>query len=315
MFLSWAGSALIVYSLLPWLRRLRLGQRIRSQGPQSHLKKAGTPTLGGLGFTPVWLLVSAVSGALSAEVMLVILVAAVYALLGFADDYLKIIRRSSLGLPARYKIFVEIILGVAASFVAANVLGRGSTLTLYPSALTLDLKGVYVLFGTLVIIGTANAVNLTDGLDGLAAGTAGLAFLSYATLFALTGRVEMAVMASSAVGALAGFLPYNVHPAEVFMGDTGALALGGALGAMAVVTGTEMRLLLIGGVFVVETISVILQVSWFRLTGNRVFLMSPLHHHFELAGWSEVKVVRVFWLAAALCGALGLLGPWGVVGQ
>ena len=271
--------------------------------------------MGGLGFTPVWLLVSAVLGTLSAKVVLVGLVGVVYALLGFVDDYLKVVRRSSLGLPARYKIFVEIILGASVSFVAAHTLDRGSVVTLYPSGLTVDLEGVYFLFGTLVIIGTANAVNLTDGLDGLAAGAAGVAFLSYATLFTLTGMVEMAVMAASVVGVLAGFLPYNIHPAKVFMGDTGALALGGALGAMAVVTGTEMRLFFIGGVFVAETVSVILQVSWFRLTGNRVFLMSPLHHHFELAGWPEVKVVRVFWLAAALCGALGLLGPLSVVGR
>jgi phospho-N-acetylmuramoyl-pentapeptide-transferase len=298
--------------ILPWLRGRGIGQSVRSQGPSSHLKKAGTLTMGGVGFTAVFLLVPLFLGIRSQEYMLVFLVTTVYAILGFVDDYLKVTRNNSLGLPARYKIFVEIALAIAAVYIASNVLGRGTVVTLFPTSLSFDLQSVYILFGMIVIIGTANAVNLTDGLDGLAGGTATIAFLVYGILYMSIGRIDLAVTALGIAGSLAGFLPYNIHPAKVFMGDTGSLALGGALGSMAVVSGTEMRLVIIGGVFVIETLSVIIQVVYFRLTGDRVFLMSPLHHHFELAGWSESKVVRVFWLLGVLFGILGLWGLGGV---
>ncbi len=291
--------------LLPLLRRLKLGQQVRDQGPARHRKKAGTPTMGGL----IFLLPVAGLGALSLgafpEVRLALVVSLGFGALGLADDLLKVVFHRPLGLRARYKLVVQLALGLLLG-VGALALGRSSLVQVPVLGLDWDLGPLYAPFAALVVIGAANAVNLADGLDGLVAGSAILAFLAYVILAAGVGAPALAAFAGLVVGAVAGFLPYNLHPARVFMGDTGALGLGAALGAVAVLTRTELVLPLLGGLYVLEALSVMVQVAVFQTTGRRGLLMSPLHHHFELAGWTEEQVVYRFWAAAAVFALVGL---------
>lgn len=293
--------------LIPVLRRLKFGQSIREEGPQRHLAKAGTPTMGGL-----MILAALTVGALafagrSAEVWLALFVTLGHGLIGFLDDYIKVVLKRNLGLKAREKILGQIIMAVALAYIATNYFGRGTDLWIPFAGVSLDFGPLYYVLIFLVLIGTTNAVNLTDGLDGLAAGTVTIAAAAYAVIALAFGKEPLAVFCLAVGGATLGFLRYNAHPAKVFMGDTGSLALGGALATVAVLTRTELLLIVIGGVFVLEALSVIIQVISFKSTGRRVFRMSPIHHHFELGGWSENKVVTVFWLAGAVCAALGLI--------
>jgi phospho-N-acetylmuramoyl-pentapeptide-transferase len=291
---------------MPLLRRLKFGQSVRSDGPRGHLIKAGTPTMGGIIFLisiAVATLYLASPGVLAGIALFVTLG---HGLIGFADDFIKIGLRRSLGLKARHKLLVQGMLGLVLAISVVVYQGRATEVHLPFFSAVISLGPFFYLFVVLMVMGFSNAVNLTDGLDGLAAGVTFIAALSYTLLLAWQGQSELAIFAGALAGSCLGFLFFNRHPAKVFMGDTGSLALGAALASLAVLSGTELLLLIIGGVFVIETLSVMLQVLSFRLTGRRIFRMSPLHHHFELVGWPETKIVRVFWLWGIGFGLVGL---------
>ncbi|KEO83182.1 phospho-N-acetylmuramoyl-pentapeptide-transferase [Tumebacillus flagellatus] len=285
---------------IPFLRRLKFGQAIRQEGPQSHQKKSGTPTMGGMIFLAALTITTLKFSDLSFSTYLLLFVTLGYGLVGFLDDYIKVALKRNLGLKARQKLLGQIILGVAL-YIVMNYAGLIDMKINIPLIDTpLNLGFFYLPFLVLMVIGMSNAVNLTDGLDGLAAGTTAIAFGSYAILAWWTSNMEVAIFCAAMVGALLGFLVFNVNPAKVFMGDTGSLALGGALATVAILTKTEIYVFLIGGVFVAEVLSVILQVISFQTFGRRIFKMSPLHHHFELIGWSEWRVVGTFWTVGLL---------------
>lgn len=298
--------------LIPALHKLKFGQYIRDDGPQSHMKKAGTPTMGGLLFLAGITVATLAFGEKSPQVMVVLSTTLGFGLIGFADDFIKIVLKRPLGLRAREKLAAQLLLAGLLTVTAVFWLDRGTGLVVPFTGQVFDLGvAFYVVFTTLIVVGgTVNAVNITDGLDGLAAGVTVFAGLAYMLISLMMGPPVdgVAVFGAALVGGCTGFLRYNIHPARVFMGDTGSLALGGAVAAMAVVTRTELFIPVIGGIYLVEILSVIIQVISFRLTGKRVFRMSPLHHHFELSGWRETKVVRVFWLVSLGLAVIGVLG-------
>src|SRR3954467_8063175 len=318
-------SALAISLVLgPWmvrrLRQFQVGQVIRQEGPASHRAKAGTPTMGGLLIltasivpTLLWAVLTDVC------VWVAVMATTLFGAIGFADDYLKITRSSHHGLLPRYKMGAQVLvaLGVGAVMLVLSHNNLYSTRLIFPffKWLIPDLGGGYVVFAVVVLVGSSNAVNLTDGLDGLAISTFAIAAAAYTALAYVTGHrvlaeylllvrfapaAELTIFCGSLVGASLGFLWYNSYPAEIFMGDVGSLALGGALGTVAILIKQELLLLIVGGVFVAEALSVIIQVASFRLTGQRVFKMAPLHHHFELAGWSEPKVITRFVIVGIL---------------
>lgn len=301
--------------LIPVLKQLKVGQRVRYDGPARHLSKAGTPTMGGL------LFLLGITGAVlwfargNAEALTFLFVTLTYGLTGFLDDFLKVVKKRSLGLRAREKLLAQVIVALGLAVGAVFLLGRGTDLAVPFSGFFRDGGvhfdwgfGFFVFFTVLVLTGTANAVNLTDGLDGLAAGLVAIAAGVYLLFALVMDKMGLAVGLAAVVGGCLGFLVYNRHPARIFMGDTGSLALGGALGAAAVLSRSELFLLVVGAVFAAEALSVILQVISYQLTGRRIFRMSPLHHHFELCGWSENRVVASFWLVGLVAGLLGLAG-------
>lgn len=292
--------------LIPVFRRLKFGQTIREDGPRAHLRKAGTPTMGGVLFLTGITAAAVLVLPLNLEIIAVLLVTLGHGLLGFADDFIKIVRRRSLGLRARDKLLAQVVMSLFLGFTAVNFLGQDTSLTVPLTGMQLNLGFWYYIFTVLVVTGTTNAVNLTDGLDGLAAGSMAFGSAAYAVIALMMDKVNLAAFALAVAGGCLGFLFYNRHPAKIFMGDTGSLALGAGLASLAVLTGTELVLPVVGGLFVMETLSVIIQVISFRLTGKRIFRMSPLHHHFELKGWSERKVVHVFWLAAMAAAVVGI---------
>ncbi|MFB4162569.1 phospho-N-acetylmuramoyl-pentapeptide-transferase [Alteribacillus sp. JSM 102045] len=294
---------------IPLLKRLKFGQSIREEGPKSHMKKGGTPTMGGvmilLSILVVTLIIQAVNLEFSTEAFLLLLVTMGFGLLGFLDDFIKITKKRNLGLTSKQKLAGQLII----AFIFFLVLNNGdfdTSVSVPGTSLSLEFGWFYVLLVIVMLVGASNAVNLTDGLDGLLAGTGAIAFGAFAVLAWNAGMGEAAVFASTVVGAVLGFLVFNAHPAKVFMGDTGSLALGGAIAALAILTKLELLLILIGGVFVAETLSVIIQVLSFKLRGRRIFKMSPIHHHFELTGWSEWRVVVTFWAVGMVCAVLGI---------
>ncbi len=293
--------------LIPLLRRFKFGQSIRQEGPERHYAKAGTPTMGGIIILLALVVPAIVYSGKSSEVWLALFVTLGHGLIGFLDDFIKVVLKRSLGLKAKQKLLGQILMAVALSYIATHYMGRGTDLWIPLLDINVDLGPLYYILIFLVLVGTTNAVNLTDGLDGLAAGTTTVAALAYAVIAMSFGKPDLAIFCVSLAGATLGFLKYNAHPAKVFMGDTGSLALGGALAAVAVMTKTELLLVIVGGVFVFEALSVIIQVISFKLTGKRVFRMSPIHHHFELSGWSEIKVVTVFWLTGIIFSAIALI--------
>lgn len=291
---------------IPVLKRLKFGQSIREEGPESHYIKAGTPTMGGVLILLGLIIPSLVFAGSNPEVLLALFVTLGHGLIGFLDDFIKVVLKRSLGLKARQKLLGQIIMALALAYIASIYFGRGTDLWIPVLGASVDFGVLYYFLIFLVLVGTTNAVNLTDGLDGLAAGTTTVAALAYAVIALYFNKPHLAVFCVALAGACLGFLRYNAHPAKVFMGDTGSLALGGALAAVAVLTKTEFLLVIVGGVFVIEALSVIIQVISFKSTGKRVFKMSPIHHHFELSGWSETKVVTVFWLAGTVFAAVAL---------
>ncbi|MCX7052944.1 MAG: phospho-N-acetylmuramoyl-pentapeptide-transferase [Proteobacteria bacterium] len=320
-----AISLLVGPRMIRWLAEYQVGQRVRSDGPQTHLSKAGTPTMGGA------LILAAIVAAtlLWADlanrfVWVVLLVTIAFGLIGFWDDYLKLVVGNSRGLIARYKYFWQSFAGLGAAIVLYVTAQSPADTTLYVPFFKHVVVPLGVLFIPLtyfVIVGSSNAVNLTDGLDGLAimpsvliAGALGVfayasgnvVFSNYLGIPYLSGAGEVLVICSAIFGAGLGFLWFNTYPAQVFMGDIGALALGAALGVIAVVVRQEIVLFIMGGVFVMETVSVILQVGSFKLRGKRIFKMAPIHHHFELKGWAEPKVIVRFWIITVILVLLGL---------
>ena len=288
--------------MIPELHKLKFGQSIREEGPKSHQAKSGTPTMGGIMIILSIAITSMVLGKLSLELVLALIIMLGHFVLGFVDDYIKVVKKHNLGLKAKQKLLGQIIIAVLVAYFA----GLPTDLWV-PFAGNIDLgSGFYVLL-LLVLVGTSNAVNLTDGLDGLASGTVIFAALTYMAICLALGKMDLAIFCGAMAGACLGFLKFNAHPAKIFMGDTGSLALGGAIAAAGILTHTEILLVVVGLVFVCEAMSVIIQVISFKTTGKRVFLMSPIHHHFELKGWAETKVVKSFCFAGALSGLLGWL--------
>ncbi len=288
------------------LRAQEFGQQIREEGPEGHHAKAGTPTMGGLIIFAAIAVPYLVLSDRDTESLAVFGVAMGSAALGFADDYIKIIKRRSLGLSARWKLTVQIALAVALWWVAIDQVGLDPSLQLRVSGVDVYLGPVlYVILSFLVLAGASNGVNLTDGLDGLAAGCCAIVFLSYLAITITTGQEDLALLSSCFVGASVGFLWFNAFPAAIFMGDTGSLGLGGAIGALAVMTQTEALLIIVGGIFVIEALSVAIQVFAFKTFRRRVFLMAPVHHHFEMLAWSETKIMLRFWIVAAVFAGIG----------
>ncbi len=288
-----------------WLQRRGIGQNIRELTPERHSLKEGTPTMGGVLILVAALIPYLIFGGQSVSSLVVFIVAFGSGAIGLADDLVKQRQRRSLGLSARIKLLLQVPLVALAVFIALRWGGVDTDLTLPFVRDGLAIGGFYYVFAFLLIAGFSNAVNLTDGLDGLAAGTVAVAMFAYAGIAFLQGETDLAVLASCLTGASVGFLWYNTHPATVFMGDTGSLALGAGLAGIAIATNMEVLLLLIGGLFVVEALSVMIQVISFRFFHRRVFLMAPLHHHFELKGWSETKIIVRFWIVAAILAAAG----------
>ena len=292
---------------IPLLHRLKFGQSIREEGPKSHQVKSGTPTMGGIFLITGIVAATLIQADWNAEIFLALFILLGHFILGFIDDYLKVVRKHNQGLLARYKLLGQIIIAVVVTFVASELLlDFKPTIWLPVLDVTIDAGKLYLLFMLFVMVGASNAVNLTDGLDGLASGCMAIAASCYAVISLLTSHNDLAIFCAAIVGACIGFLRFNFHPAKVFMGDTGSLALGGAFAAVGILTRTEILLAVVGFVFVCEALSVILQVISFQTTGKRIFRMSPLHHHFELGGWSEVKVVFVFWTVGLIFGVIGL---------
>ena len=313
-------------AVINWLRaQQREGQPIRDDGPVTHLTKKGTPTMGGL----LILIALSVSTLLWADlrnayVWSVLLVTAGFGLVGFADDFLKLSKRNSKGLPGRLKLVLQILIGGLAAYAIAELSPSPDMMGLgipFVKDFLLDLGWFFFPFAILVMVGASNAVNLTDGLDGLAIVPVMIAggcfaliaylvgntvFSQYLQIHHVVGAGELAVFCGALIGAGLGFLWFNAPPAMVFMGDTGSLSMGGALGAISVVTKHELVLAIIGGLFVLETVSVIVQVFSFKLTGKRVFRMAPLHHHFEQKGWAEPTIVIRFWIIAVILALIGL---------
>jgi phospho-N-acetylmuramoyl-pentapeptide-transferase len=319
-------SFLLGPPMIEWLRRVKLGQKVREEGPQTHYVKAGTPTMGGLlMLTAIAIPVLLCGNFHNRQVWLALGTTLALGGLGFLDDWLRVVKKLPKGLLGRYKLVGQFVVGIT---VGACVLlwpepGSSPTVTHVPflKSFYFDLGWLFIPFVIVVITGASNAVNLTDGLDGLASGLVAIAAIAFGGMCYLTGHArfsaylntgylpfagELTVFCAAVLGAALGFLWYNSHPADVFMGDTGSLALGGALGVVAVLIKREFWLVLVGGVFVAEALSVMLQVTSFKLTGKRILRMSPLHHHFELIGWPESRVVLRFYIAGALLALLSL---------
>lgn len=321
-------ALLICLVVGPWLIRklqsLQIDQQIREDGPQSHLVKKGTPTMGGVLIIFAVVISTLLWANFSVKyVWLILLVTVGYGLIGFVDDYRKLTGKNSKGISGKTRLAAEILIAVFVSMILYLKPGFNSQITIpFFKTVLPNLGWGYVLLSTFIIVGAANAVNLTDGLDGLAIGPAIICFATYILFAYLAGNVkvasylqityvsgagELAVFCGALVGAALGFLWFNAYPAEVFMGDVGSLSLGGALGTMAIITKQEILLAIVGGIFVVETFSVIFQVGYFKLTGGkRIFRMAPLHHHFELKGWAEPKVIVRFWIISILLALMAI---------
>ncbi|MDA7025968.1 phospho-N-acetylmuramoyl-pentapeptide-transferase [Bacillus sp. CLL-7-23] len=302
-------SVLLSPVFIPFLRKLKFGQSIREEGPKSHQKKSGTPTMGGvmiiLSIIITTIVMTIKFSEVSTNTFLLLFVTVGYGLLGFLDDYIKVVMKRNLGLTSKQKLIGQIVIAVA-FYIVYCIQGKPTDISIPGTTISLELSWAYLIVVIFMLVGGSNAVNLTDGLDGLLSGTAAIAFGAFAILAWNQSQQDVAIFSVAIVGAVLGFLVFNAHPAKVFMGDTGSLALGGAIVTIAILTKLEILLVIIGGVFVIETLSVILQVISFKTTGKRIFKMSPLHHHYELVGWSEWRVVVTFWTAGLLFAVLGI---------
>lgn len=324
-FISLAVAAVIAAVIMPlWIRVMRIehfGQQVRADGPEQHLIKQGTPTMGGVVILVALAITCLVMGKLTAELALVLIATLATGVLGLIDDLTSVTHGRSLGLTPHAKMIGLTLICVLFCLLSINWCGvepvvrfpGGLSVDLGVLTTTVDIAGepfhipwLYMIFTWLLIVGLSNAVNLIDGLDGLAGGTSMIAMLVMAAVCFICNDSNLTIFCAACAGACLGFLWFNCYPASIFMGDTGSLALGAALACVAVMTNTEVVSLIVGGLFIIETLSVMIQVVSFKLTGKRVFLMAPIHHHFEKKGWAETKVVIRFWIIAAAFGALGL---------
>lgn len=303
-----AGLVLCIGPLLiPELHKLKFGQSIREEGPKSHQAKSGTPTMGGIMIILAIVVATVAAAPLTPAILLALFITLGHFVLGFLDDYIKVVKKRNLGLKAKQKMLGQILIAIVTMIVGTRVLGIDTTIWIPIADVNVDIGIGYYFLVLFVLVGTSNAVNLTDGLDGLASGTVAIASGAYALVCYMTGHFDLAIFSVAMMMACLAFLRFNAHPAKVFMGDTGSLALGGAVAAVGILTHTEILLAVIGFVFVCEALSVIIQVISFKTTGKRVFRMSPIHHHFELGGWKETKVVFVFWMVGLIASIVGLL--------
>ncbi len=306
-----SGAVLMLFvgpRFIGWLRSNEVGQFVRPQGeiPDTHHEKQGTPTMGGLLILLATTVPFIVLSSRKTEAMLVLFVALACGAIGFVDDWTKVVRKRSLGLSGRLRMLGLLVVAAVLTWVGVEVVGLETELAIPVLDTAVGIGPfLYFIMVYLVVSGSANAVNMTDGLDGLAAGTAAAALVTYTAIAFVAEQRDLAILSATMVGACVGFLWFNSFPAQVFMGDVGSYALGGAIAALAVMTQTEILLIVIGGVFVVEALSVIIQVVVFKRTRRRVFLMTPIHHHFEMAGWSETTIIVRFWLIAGILGATG----------
>lgn len=311
--ISFLITVLLCPIFIPFLRKLKFGQSIRQEGPESHMKKSGTPTMGGvmivisITITSIIIMFKFVDIPVGYEFWLLLFVLLGYGLLGFLDDFIKVALKRNLGLTSKQKLVGQIVIAII-FYITLRINDFPTYIQIPGTDLEWDLGWLYALLIIFMLVGSSNAVNLTDGLDGLLAGTATVAFGAFAliTSYHYPEFEIVTIFSLSVVGALIGFLVFNAHPAKVFMGDTGSLALGATIASVAILTKLEIILVIIGGVFVIETLSVIIQVISFKTTGKRVFKMSPLHHHYELKGWSEWRVVMTFWFVAIIFATLGI---------
>jgi phospho-N-acetylmuramoyl-pentapeptide-transferase len=310
MLIGGMASLLICIFIGPqfieFLRAREFGQHIREEGPEGHHGKAGTPTMGGLALFLAVAVPFLILSDYSAISVAVFGTALASAALGFADDWAKVAKKRSLGISGRNKLIIQAVIAIALWLMATEYVGLSDTLRLRVFDASVDVGFFYPVLIFLVLAGASNGVNLTDGLDGLAAGSAAIVLLAYTAMtFITNGQEDLALLCACLVGGCVGFLWFNSFPAAVFMGDTGSLGLGGAIAGIAVMTQTEVLLLIIGGIFVIEALSVAVQVFAFQRFRRRVFLMAPIHHHFELLAWSETKIILRFWIVAAVCSAIG----------
>ena len=299
---------------IPMLRSLHAQQSIREEGPESHQAKAGTPTMGGAFMMIALVLGVAIFAPWNVGTGMLLFLTLGHSLLGFFDDFVKAVKKRNLGLTAKQKLLGQFILAAVFCYCITEIMVVPTTLWIPVVDVQLQLGWGYYVLAFLIIVGATNAVNLTDGLDGLASGTSAVAAIAFSVIGLMAASMTNSIGAESVAyfGAIVaavclGFLVYNVNPAKVFMGDTGSLALGGAFAAMAILTKTELLLVVIGGIFVMEALSVIIQVISFKTCGVRVFKMSPIHHHFELSGWAEQTVVNRFWFAGAVLAVIGVV--------
>jgi phospho-N-acetylmuramoyl-pentapeptide-transferase len=315
--LAMVSAVVIGPMFIETLRARNLGQQIRAEGPAAHLVKQGTPTMGGLLIVGSAVIPFLALSQYTPEALTVLFITLGCAAIGFTDDYLKLRQGRSLGLPGRWKMVLLVAVTVGAAILLQETESFTTSIYVPVAGWDLDLGPLFYPFLFLVIAGTVNGANLTDGIDGLAAGTATIMLLTFLAVAGISWLrsgapgersevyLDLATLAAAMIGGTIGFLWYNAFPAEVFMGDTGSMALGGAIAGFAIVTRTEILLLLIGGIFVIETLSLIIQVVSFKRTGRRVFLIAPIHHHFEMKAWSETKIMVRFWIVCAILCASG----------
>lgn len=300
-------TVILGFFAIPLLKKLKARQSIREEGPKSHRIKSGTPTMGGLFMLLSAVLVVIFNKMIDPSVLWFLFLTLGHGLLGFLDDFIKAEKKRNLGLTAKQKMLGQIILAVLFCWGVVDTLHLPYSIAIPFTHTDISIGLLYYPFVVLVIVGASNAVNLTDGLDGLASGCCVIAFSAYAMFCYMTGFNDLGYFIIILAGSCIGFLFFNYHPAKIFMGDTGSLALGGAIAGISVMTRTELLLIFLGLIFVLEALSVIIQVASFQLTGKRVFKMSPLHHHFELSGWSEVHVVWAFWIFEGIAACVSLL--------
>lgn len=305
--ISFTITLLLGPILIPILKRLKVGQSVREEGPKTHYKKSGTPTMGGIIIIAALLITTISSGLLNRDMIVLLLATIGFGLIGFIDDFIKVVLKRSLGLRAYQKLLGQIVLAVILAIYQSNnsVLGTKIIVPFLDNTY-LDLGMLYIPFIVVVVLGTVNGANFTDGLDGLASGVTLIILSSFSLISLKAGMDSIAIFSAALAGACLGFLRHNSYPAKVFMGDTGSLALGGAVSAIAVLLNLSLIIPIVGGIYLAEIVSVMIQVTSFKLTGKRVFLMAPIHHHFEQKGWKETKVVVVFWIVTVILCLIGI---------
>ncbi len=313
--LGFISAVVLGFILIPILKKMHAGQRISSYVSNRHQAKEGTPTLGGLIFILPTLLVVfglLVTGKmeLTEDLKIVLFVFISYAFIGFLDDFLSLKRGKNEGLTTFQKLFMQLIVALIVFYLYIQNGGQ-TRLVVSTLGINIEMKWLYGIFILFILVGSSNAVNLTDGLDGLAGGLSAISFVAFSLISLMVGYTDMGIFALILTGALLGFLFYNAYPAKVFMGDTGSLALGAVMGIIAILTHREVTLLIVAFVFVIETLSVILQVIWVKCFNKKLFLMTPIHHHFEKLGMNEVDIVRMFWLVGLILAMAGIIfGVW-----